>query len=96
LRLHSPKTRLLDAAEEALAEMVLVPNDLRQPPLPGREPDRPGFRMILGKRGAGRIAVIAGAEAFADSTVASDMIPQELKHDNLEILLRLCRWVGSP
>lgn len=96
LRFRSPPTRLLDAAEEALTEMILIPNDLGQPALPGSETDRPGFRMILGNRGTGRIAFVAGAESFANSIVGASMPAKDGKHDNLEIFLRLCRWLGTP
>ncbi|MSU20963.1 MAG: hypothetical protein EXS30_06160 [Pedosphaera sp.] len=95
LRYCSPKTRLLDASEEALNEMILVPNELKQPTQNGAPNDRPGFRMILGKRAPGRIAVITGAEAFSDAAVNATHQDREIKNNNLEILLRVCLWLGA-
>lgn len=94
LRFFSPKTRLFDVQEEAISEPVLVPNDLRQPALASPPIDRTGFRMILGKIGAGRIALVAADGCF-DNLILSESSKEIPKNDNFEILLRLCRWLTA-
>ena len=93
LRLLSPTSPLLDIGEEALSQPMLIPNDLKQPMLVSAPEDRPGLRAVLGKLGAGRMAVFASNQEFEDASLASDQTGKE--NDNREILIRLFGWLAG-
>jgi hypothetical protein len=94
LRLFSPTSPLLDVGEEALSQVLLIPNDLKQPMLVSAPEDRPGYRAALGKLGAGRLAVFATNEEFEDSSLSLTSDQTGKENDNREILVHLFDWLA--